>query len=118
GRRPHDVSEAAAHIDRCFRPAAPPDRAHAAGVGVDQRGADRRSLTQAEIARSGSRQAAAEWRAGCDDLVANLRILVRGEIAKTDALEIAATPVSFVGEIIPLACQRAHRARGRASGAK
>ena len=55
GRGPHDVSKATAHIDRLTRLPAPADRADAAGVSVDQRSADRRSLEQAEIVRGGFR---------------------------------------------------------------
>ena len=118
GRGPHDVGEPAAHIDRLARFLAPPDRADASGMGVDQRRADRRPLEQAEIARRGSGQAGAERRAGRDDLVSDFRIIVRGEIAKTDALEIAVAPALFVGEEIPFAGQRADRTQRRPGGAK
>ena len=118
GRGSHDVGKAAAHIDRLARLRAPADRADASGVGVDQRRADRRSLEQAEIARGRFRQAGAQRRAGCDDLVSDFRVIVRGKIAKTDALEIAAAPALFVGEIIPFAGERAHRTRRRSGGAK
>jgi hypothetical protein len=59
GRGPHDVSKAAAHIGRLIRFSVSSDRAHAAGVSVDQRGADRRTLAQTEIARGGLRQTGA-----------------------------------------------------------
>ena len=42
----------------------------------------------------------------------------RTAIAVTDALQIAATPAAFVGEIIPFARQRTHRTRRRSGGAK
>src|SRR5438270_7336431 len=73
GRGPHDVSKTAAHIDRRFRPVVPTDRAHAAGVSVDQRCADGRSFAQTKIARSRFRQAGAQWGAGWNDLVSDFR---------------------------------------------
>ena len=51
GRRPHDVGEPAAHIDRLTRFDPPSDHAHAAGMGIDQRRADRRAFQQTEIQR-------------------------------------------------------------------
>src|SRR6266481_3455699 len=98
GRGPHDVSKATTHIDLFTRFSLPADRADAAGVSVDQRGADRRSLEQAEIARGGFGQAGAERRAGRNDLASNSRILVRGKIAETNALQIIAAPLPFVGK--------------------
>src|SRR6266436_9637009 len=87
-------------------------------MGVDQRRADRRPLEQAQIVRSGFVKACAQRRAGCDDLVSDLRVAVRGEIAKTDALEIALAPAPFVGQEIPFTGERAYRTRRRSGGAE
>src|SRR4051794_17187186 len=99
GRGPHDVGEAAAHIDRLTRFRAASDRAHAAGVSIDQRRADRRSRDQAEVARGRLGQAMAQRGAGYDDLVSDLRVAVGGESLETEALEIAAAPAPVVREI-------------------
>src|SRR6266849_1940060 len=85
---------------------------------VDQRRADRRPLEQSEIMRSRFGQACAQGRAGCDDLVSDFRVAVRGEIAKTDTLEIAVAPAPLVGQEIPFAGERADRTRRRSGGAK
>src|ERR1700732_5451347 len=96
----------------------PPDRADTTGVSVDQRGADGRPFEQTEIACSRFRQTRAQWRAGCYNLVTILRIIVRGKIAKTHALEVVPAPALFVGEIIPFTGERTHRPCGRSGGAK
>src|ERR1700730_16466578 len=108
GRGAHDVSKATAHIDRLARLLAPSDRAHASGVSVDQRRADRRSLKQTEIVRRGLCQADAQRRAGCNDLFSDLRVALGCEISKTYAIEIAAAPAEFVGQEIPFASERAY----------
>src|ERR1700682_1641611 len=108
GRGAHDVSKTTAHIDRLTRLLAPSDRADTTGVSVDQRRADRRPSEQTEIVRGGFGQAAAQGCAGCDDLFSDFRITVRGEISKTDALEIAVAPAPFVGQEIPFTGERAY----------
>jgi len=109
---PNDVGKTAAHIDRPRPdplPSASSDRADASGMSVDQRRADRRPFEQAEIARGPTwSEADAQRRAGCDDLRSNFRVAVRGEVSKTDALEIAAAPAVLVGKEIPLASERAY----------
>src|SRR3954470_8584349 len=85
---------------------------------IDQRGTDRRSREQTEIARSRYGQTVAQRRAGCDDGAAYFRIAVRGKIAKTDTFEIVCAPALLMGEIVPLASQRAHRTRERTRRAK
>ena len=66
----------------------------------------------------GLRQAGTQRRARRDDLRSDLRVLVGDQVAKTNALEIAAAPALIVGEIIPFADDRAYRSRRRSGGAK
>src|SRR5260370_38257472 len=85
---------------------------------VDQRRAHRRPLAQPQLVRSGFVKACAQRRAGCDDLVSDLRIAVGGEIAKTDTLEIAFAPAPLVSQKIPFTGERANRTRRRSWGAE
>ena len=77
-------------------------------MSVNQRRANRRTFKQTEIACRGFRQASAERRAGRDDLISDFRVILRGKIAKTDALEITSAPALFVGQEIPLTSERAY----------
>ncbi len=82
-------------------------------MGIDQRSSDRCSLQQTEIKRGRSGQAGSQRRTGCYDVFSDFRVAVQGEIAETNALEIAAAPTLFVREKIPLAGHRAGGTRGR-----
>ena len=110
GRGPHDVGKTTVHIDRLTGLPPPADRAHASGVSVNQRRGDRRTFEESEIICRGLRQAGTQRRAGRDDLRSDFRVIIEGQVAKTNALEIAAAPALIVGEIIPFADDRAYRA--------
>ena len=116
GRRSHDVGEPPANLDRVAGFRAPADRADAAGMGVDQGRADRRALEQPEFAGGGRREAGAQGSSRGLDLLADPRVIAQRQVAQADALEIARAPASFMGEEVPLAGERAHRARRGAGG--
>ena len=119
GRGSHDVGEPAAHIDRTARLSRV--RRSCRRLRRGRRSATRRPAcprADRNRARPISVRPAPSGGAGCDDLLSDFRVAIRSEISKTDALEIAAAPAPFVGEKIPLAGERAHRARRRAGGPK
>ena len=116
GRGSHDVGEPPADLDRVAGFRAPADRADAAGMGVDQRRADGRALEQPKLMGGGLRQAGAQRGSRRLDLLADPLVVAAHQVAQADALEIARAPASFVGEEVPLAGERAHRARHRAGG--
>ena len=64
------------------------DRADPAGMGIDQRRADRRARQQAERCRALRREAVAERRAGLGNLAADLLANRRPGDRQADAFEI------------------------------
>jgi len=75
-------------------------------------GGDRRTRQQAERCRTLRQQAIAERRSGRNHFGTDLLTVIAQEVGEPDPLEVAPAPAPLVGEIRPLAGQRAHRPRG------
>ncbi len=86
------------------------DHADAAGMSVDRRGADRNAGCQPKLFRR-SRRKTTHDRAERPDVRADAREALIGEVAQTDAPEIALIPALLMAEIGPFADGRAEGTR-------